>query len=488
MTICRVCNFELYLDQHDNVLCPNCNDFNPLSKSKSLEICEKLIKSFENKIDLICNEFSYDYLLKFGCEFREFGTKQESKNATEFRIDQIIEGTIFIKKVLASLHGKRKYSKQPKNLKSNLLDLASLRQYIVFIHEDYGNLFECSNDLIKKFGFKCILSENNKNYTFIPKISYLDYKNNLKEYYMYPDTKFKELNEIANDENNQLKDYENSEKILFEVLRGIYYSLNYISLDPEMFSFDEIDNNPIVLKFIKDLYFVSEEIVLMTGKPFAIMSKNLFFKMSNDYNFDSEKLYKMLVSSRSDIKNYPLLIEHDNKIILSPNVILLVWSFLEYKFNPEKVNNILTGHYFEDKIEKKLLKLGFTTEDPNNPKLFLKGRKVKNKKFKREIDLIAYNDSTILVIECKDQGLWKIDPKILWKKRKEYRIKDIKEEIDNKHLDRVQFVKDNYKNHFGFKKDYKIEGLLLTSIKEDIDGYKGVKILCVYELKKIIEF
>ena len=105
---CKVCSSELYLDRYDNVLCPYCQGFKPFSKSESLEICKELTKFVESKINLMCNEFSYDYLLKFGCEFREFETIHESKNLTEFRIDQIIEGTIFLKKVLESFHEKKK--------------------------------------------------------------------------------------------------------------------------------------------------------------------------------------------------------------------------------------------------------------------------------------------------------------------------------------------------------------------------------------------
>ncbi|MBI5679753.1 MAG: NERD domain-containing protein [Methanobacterium sp.] len=487
MEKCKICSSELYLDQHDNVICPNCNGFNPLSKSESLEICKKLTQFIENKMDLMCNEFSYDYLMKLGFGFREHIPIQTTENLTEIRIDQIIEGTLFIKNVLKGHHGPDgKYFKPFVELMGiNLNDLSSLRQYIIFIQEDYGNLFECSKYLIDKYGFKCIfLNENKKYYTFIPKISWLNYKNSLKEYYISSKSRLNEINKkISSDKNNEPKGEENLEKRVYKTLRGMYFALYYVSLDPKIFSFDEIDNNPEVLLFIKDLFILSQEIISRSGKSFANISKELFFKVARNYDYNSYKLFKMFVSSKTDIKEFPILIEHNNKLILSPSTILLVWGFLEYKFNPEKVNSLLTGHDFEDEIEKKLIELGLSLKDPKNPQISLKGRKVKTKNGEKQIDLIAYNKEVIWVIECKDHGLWKIDPQIMWKNRKKYRIRDIKMEINNKHIDRVQFVKDNYETYFGFKNDYKIKGLLVTRIKEDIEEYNGVKIVSGFELE-----
>lgn len=96
----------------------------------------------------------------------------------------------------------------------------------------------------------------------------------------------------------------------------------------------------------------------------------------------------------------------------------------------------------------------------------------------KEIDLIAYDDKNILVVECKE---WRPAPKILWKYQQEYRVKDIKKEIDEKHIDRVEYIKKNY-NKFGFVGNYNIKGVVITRIKENIEVYRDMKILPKYEL------
>lgn len=168
----------------------------------------------------------------------------------------------------------------------------------------------------------------------------------------------------------------------------------------------------------------------------------------------------------------------------------LIKGFLTYSLNRKSINSLLNGYEFEDYVQKKLEKMGFSTKDPKNSKLNLKDIKIKreDKTEACEIDLIAYNDSTIWVIECKDHGLWEIKPKIFWQKSQEQRKKKIKQNIRKKHVKRVEFVQKNYKKYFGFEKNFTVKGLFITRIKENMSKkYLNVDIIPEYELEEFFD-
>ncbi len=495
---CELCNSELYLN-HDNVsVCPKCVGIKPLSYSASLEICKKLIQKSRTELYIYSSFFSLEYLTELGCWLRESDVNRLNELFFEYNLGRVVMGTLLIKKTLNGWHGetnidpiitKEILGLDPQNeILRNLRDLVQLRYNLILIEEEYG-LFFGYNDLLK-FKTEMKYEVEDQDYTFMTNMSWLDYRNNLEEFNITSKDKIesldkrdfikkrlKEIDEIDRGDVDEFKKLK--EKINYILFESCYNGLNYVFPDPEMFSFKEIKDNIHVLDFLKELYSISRE-RKDNDNLFFRMPKAQFFEVANKYNYDSSKLYDMFVSLENDFKNFPLLIEINEKIILCPETIFLVCGFLTYKFNKETINTLLSGFEFEDMVSEKFKTMGFSIEDPNNPKLTLQGRKTKNGK--REIDLIAYDNENIWVIECKDQGLWKLDPKILWENRKEYRIKDIKKEIKNKHLERVQFVKENYNSYFGFKKDYNIHGIIITRIKENIEIFEDIHILPAYKL------
>lgn len=490
--ICDSCGFELYLDLNSlKEFCPVCNEVKPFNNSQSLEICKKLINNCEGKIEIICREISYYKLLSFALELRESHLSEYTdKNLVKFNLNNLIIGTILLKKILEGNHGlnEHKNNKIPIAKLGNALNkLVSLRTYLVSIQENYGNFFWYSN-FTKNKGEEFIL-KNNK-YIFIPKTPWLYYLKNLEEYNItsnaiMDNTSDKILKEekkysLSSGMGEKVKK-ELDTKRVYKLMRSIFNGLIYISLDPEMFLFKEIDDDPAIFDFLGHLWQIAKDNVDTTKSSVVSVSIENFLLIAQNY-YDPEKLYDMLVSTYYDTKEFPLIIEYYGYLILSPKTIFLVSAFLKYKFNPNNVNNILTGHDFVNEIEEILIDNGYSTKDPKNQNNYLKNRKINT--ISREFDLIAYNETSILVIECKDQNLWRLNSKkILWNKGKNLRIKDIKKEIDQKHLNRVHFVKTNYEKYFGFNKNYTVEGILVTRIKENIEDYKGIKIICGYELE-----
>lgn len=62
----------------------------------------------------------------------------------------------------------------------------------------------------------------------------------------------------------------------------------------------------------------------------------------------------------------------------------------------------------------------------------------------------------------------------------------IKDEIDNKHIDRVTYFQEKQKE-FGFKNHRKVKGLIVTLIKEDIESYKDIDIVPLCDLEMYLK-
>ncbi len=164
------------------------------------------------------------------------------------------------------------------------------------------------------------------------------------------------------------------------------------------------------------------------------------------------------------------------------------------------------GYKFEGIVCKKLNEIGIPTSDPLKSEEELTNICDKKKRT-LEIDILAHDDKTLYVIDCKSNSI-----SILWyfKRYQDYRIRDLKDEIDKRMLKRVEWVKEhlhpNKDFHFykldpgtggmtreereslGFDpKKFDIKGVIVTAIKESLEEYNGVKIIPIYELQKLKE-
>ena len=129
-------------------------------------------------------------------------------------------------------------------------------------------------------------------------------------------------------------------KQLYETFESAYTGLNYVYPDPEMFSFKEIVKNDEVINFFKELCLIANKKANKQNKTFLRISKSYFFKIANKFNYNSKKLYNMFVSSKSHFKNFPILVEIGEEIILCPTTMFLVQGFIYYHLNRDSVNNI----------------------------------------------------------------------------------------------------------------------------------------------------
>lgn len=497
---CIKCGSELFLDHYDEIFCPNCEGIKLLSKEESLVICAELIQDLDSYINLCCSFFSSNYLLQLCCRHREFDILESFGHYKKHKMDRMIASTILIAKVLKlpwQGHNSANYELFIKPLSRNIKAHVYLKYVQLMVYGEYGLFHQFSKEckFIKPNSY-FISKRNNKKYAFFVNKNWESYRDTLEYYNISNKDRFefiakkdalkKAINEAFLQRQKRKYVQKEKERSVYKTLEQIYVSFNYIYPDPETFSFKEINNEDEVLAFLRKIHLIAQS-RLPKDDEITIINKSEFFQVADMFSYDSEELYDMLVSSYNSVKKFPIIVEINNELILCPKTIFLVIAFLTYKFNEEIKNNLLTGDEFEAVTENKLIELGFTVQDPKNPRIFLRGRKVKIEgKSERQIDLIAYNKKTIWVIECKDHSPWKLEPKILWERSRKKREKGIKKEIKKKHLDRLNFVKQNYKSHFGFEKDYEIKGLLVTRIKERIKEYKGVYIISLNELEEVL--
>jgi hypothetical protein len=501
---CSNCNNDLFLKDKDELWCPKCDEIDYLSEEKSLIICKNILLELKNEVKEICNVFSFEDLLFIGTNSREVLCLKEEKDLyVSWDVKEILESTFIIKNALSGMHGvlsQKDCNHQLVSLYKRIKDQIFLENTQVLIEQNYGFFFKLTDKLKVSYPLDKYYSFifQNEEYFFVYKSSWLNYLKNLKENNI---CRKEELIEVARKNLVKMKlaelrakrgkkEYQDSfkKKRSLETMEMILNALCSTYYDLNMFAFSELNED--VLSFLGEITSFARKEVSKFDKPQAIkISKQKFFELAKKHG-DTSKLYESLVSNKDDIKNFPIIIENNDDLVLCPETMFLVWCILRYRLNKELVNNLLTGEDFEQKVQDKLISFGFSTKDPLNPKLDLKGRKIKIRKIidgkeeikEREIDLIAYNEETIFVIECKD---WSMVPKLFWRYQQDYRIKDIEMEIDEKHIDRVDFVKENYKSYFGFKNEYEIKSILVTRIKEKIEEHNNTKIISEFELEKL---
>lgn len=332
--------------------------------------------------------------------------------------------------------------------------------------------------------------ENNDYYVFVYKAHWTQFIVNLEEEANIASTA--RIHELKDKppfnfdliENDRIKPPLTQNIIRFlEMAYNSFYLLHY---DRKLFEFQEIELDNQSFTFFNGLYtFAYRRYKNLALKRVVRITLREFYELAINFKLNPIKAFNMFVSYPGNVHQFPIMIYHRNNIILSPDTMFMLTAFFDYRFHMKEYAGLKDGKVFEMQVEKELKELGYKLDDPKQEGLLLKNRKIrytddKGELKSREIDLMAYKNSSLLIIECKDKGP---TSKFIYKEERKKRIKFIKDEIDAKHFYRVKYVEQNYKERFGFEKEMKIVGLLVTRFKEDINEYRGIRILPKYELK-----
>ena len=195
---------------------------------------------------------------------------------------------------------------------------------------------------------------------------------------------------------------------------------------------------------------------------------------------DIPDFFSKFVSDESNVVSFPLVIRLDEKLLVPPNTLKLISTYLSYKhLSKDDIENLrsLEGYKFEEVIAKQLTSIGINVDYKNymdNPK-----------KPTFEIDIIAHYKSTILVIECKS---WLLRKGFLFKTERYQREKDLKEQAE-KQKKRVEYVKNNLVL-LKYNKDEvtNIISIIITQLNKSIEIIDDSNILPVEKLEHLFDY
>lgn len=523
---CEICGNELFLknilENSYEYCCPNCLNFNPLNKAESLVLCKKYIELTHINSLNICKKFSFKDLIYASLNSRELAITKHP-DVVNIEIETILWATLIIKDCLkSSFSGNEVFLKENLyQLFSHYRDRIETENLLIEIQEDYAFLFEDTLGLKELAAYSSTITVDGKKYRVMTSWKWRHYIEALETIQLVPDIrkgKIKKLvDEKIRDRQTRIKKREfelvragrkrktklqqeikglkeSIRNETYEILYNSFYAI-YFKDNEHFFEFNEIIKEDRILNFIDLIIFVSREKLKNTRqnppqiKKYYEMSIDEFKELCSSDSLNFEEMYSMLVSSKENCKEFPLLIEHETKILVCPEILLLILSFIRFGFAKKEYKSKLSflGMVFEENVAELFESEGFSLDHPK-----IKGQRLVGKKINsigengREIDLLPYNEKYLFVIECKRHSL---APKYIFESEKELRLSSnegIKDEIDNKHLSRVQYFQIEQKE-FGFKSNRIVKGLIVTLVKENIESYNGVDVIPFSELKEYIQ-
>lgn len=523
---CEICGSELFiksiLENSYEYCCPSCLNFNPIDKTESLILCKKYIEATDATSISYCKKFSVNDLIYASLNAKELAIK-ETPDVVNIELRNILWATLIVKDCLRNLfNGQEVFSSE------NLYQLffyynekIRAENLLIEVQENYSFLFEDNLGLKELATDSQTITIDGKIYRVMISWKWHYYIEALETIQLAPNSRKEKVKKIVDKKikDRQVKikkmEYElvrakgrNKTKLqqeitnlnesfreeALEILYNSFYAIYYKDSE-HLFDFIEIVKENEILDFIDLIIVVSREKLKNVRqnprqiKKYYEMDIDEFKELCDSKSLDFKKMYSMLVSSKEDCKEFPLLIEYESKILVCPETILLILSFIRFGFAKKGYKSELSflGTVFVENVVELFESEGFSLDHPKHKGQRLVGKRISSiGENGREIDLLPYSEKYLFVIECKRNSL---KPAYIFERERDNRFfgnEGIKDEIDDKHLSRVQYFQTNQKE-FGFRSKRIVKGLIITLIKESIGSYNGIDIIPFFELKEYIK-
>lgn len=525
---CETCGRELFiskiLETSYEYWCPFCYGLNPLDSDEEIEVCENYIKEIRGKALTIAQTFSKSALLIAALNSRELEARKIGKMENN-NIRIILCSTLIIRDCVKGNYSTSS-SKQPtvENLYGLFLYYARIIQsenLLVEVKEGYSHLFD-SNSIAKLDFIHETVETEDKMYMVFPTQQMRYYYEMMQTIHMYPDERFELSKSIENanaekdsrvkkemkfrmdsakgkEKEKLKKELYNIEKShIAEIYERIYNSFHSVYYNKDFFFFEEIGKNAKTIDFTALIMKASaheiKRLSRQSGDEQVVYEIEIrkFKNICELIGVDFTDIRRILISSEGNCKEFPLLVERENKIIVCSEMLLFILTLIKFGVDKEsyKSDSSLLGNDFEKEVKAIFELHNFSLRHPLHKKLELINQIIKFEKdgelVEREVDLIPYNEKLLFVVECKRNSF---KPGYVFKSERQYRVSKnggIKDEIDNKHIDRVAYLQENQR-YFGFKGYREVKGLIVTLIKEDIECYKGIDIVPLCDLKMYLQ-
>jgi hypothetical protein len=511
---CETCGKELFIgkisESSYEYWCPFCFGLKPLERNEAIKVCENYISEVREKALTSAQTFSKSALLFAALAAREIAARK-IKNMYYNRVQPIFWASFIIRDCI---NGNYSNSSPKKPTEENLSVLFSYYASIiesenlfVQVKEEYFHLFE-GNSIIEKLDFGPGSVEiGGKFYKAFPAQQWRYYLEMMQTFQMCTDGRFDiSMNRVNTKVENYLKEKKEiklkinragkkvkiklgkelssiEKSFKAETFEIIYNSFHSVYYNKYFFSFEDISKNEKIIDFIDQIIAESaNEIEHLSRQPgneqiLYEIEINKFKNLCELEGLDFTEIRRILISSEDNFKEFPLLVEYENKILFCPETLRFILSFIKYDTDKKsyKSDSSLLGDYFEEEVKVIFESHGFSFRHPIHKNQKMIRQKIEFEKegelVKREIDLISYDDNLLFIVECKR---YSFKPGYIYKSERQNRVSvngGIKDEIDIKHRDRVTYFQNNQRD-FGFKEHKEVKGLIITLIKEDIERYQ----------------
>ncbi len=413
---CSVCGRPLGYSKlgSKEYYCYNCEYYVILHIDECIHSCSQRLQELRNSFrELIIEGDVRRYLRSYlnvletifvsdASEFAPIIDVDKKIEILPFNQDFFITMNLAIKWILEDLNYKYKSGNDFSiGIASNIItQWFTLFQQKIFLENDLGIFISRSGSQKKKFYY----------------YQYLDfYQDSLNEYSTFqkdeltPDNYDEKITEFF----EKCKKPEN----IFELVK-FDFPLTYIcslynlypNKEDRMFSFNDIIadyNIPTILQKIIDIYDEKRSInfadLNIPGKNFFAITNHAQLQQDfKDVPWSPEILYYILVSSQKNPMSFPLLVEFENEIYVTPSRLKVALRLIKQKIIHSHESNFLSKNFeieFQDNVLSILKKKGIKTEDFNSNYELINLKEKKKGEF--EIDILGYDEEHIYIIESK---------------------------------------------------------------------------------------
>lgn len=171
----------------------------------------------------------------------------------------------------------------------------------------------------------------------------------------------------------------------FEIIYNSFHSVYY---NKDFFSFEEIGKNAKIIDFIDLIIEASiQEIKSLSerlGEEQFLYEIEIgkFKNLCDSKGLDFIEIRRILISSEDDYKEFPLLVEYENKILVCPETLLFIISLIKFGTDKEsfKSNSYLLGNDFENDVKAIFESNGFSLKHPVYKHELVRQKKLSSKK------------------------------------------------------------------------------------------------------------
>ena len=219
-------------------------------------------------------------------------------------------------------------------------------------------------------------------------------------------------------------------------------------------------------------------------KPLDLKSFYLPF-FQNGLDLSNVDTFIKILSQPREL-GYPILLQTNKGLVVGQQTVLLTAHLLKGKYFREYLDSTRNvGLKFEQQVVDKLEEYGMRVTIPNDPSQKFVNIKDDKEHPTLEIDIVAYNNNIIYLVECKHIV---ISNEFITQNRQSVVRRVLKDEPE-KMKRRISFLSKNLEL-FGFSSEMKdkIVPLFVTYNKEPLSEYEGIRIISIANLFEVRNF